>query len=123
MSNQIIEIKWEWPAGRAIETKLLINVTKISKASKGFFGIGASPSMANTLPDATDVVASVASGPENLMGKTISIRIPGVEANKLKVGEHAALALVNSNTICVCVSAVPTDTHEIESWFNKWNCK
>lgn len=123
MSNQVIEIKWEWLAGRTIETKLLIDVTKISKVSKGVFGIGASPSIADTLPDATDVVASVVSGSERLIGKSISLRIPGVEANKLKVGEHAALALVNSNTICVCVSAVPTNTQEIESWLNKWDCK
>jgi hypothetical protein len=121
MSDQDIEIKWEWPAGRQIETKLLINIKKISKASTGFFGIGASPSLANALPDATDVVASVIFGQENLIGKTISMRMPGVEANKLKVGEPAAVALV-SNNICICVSAAPRDTHDLEDWFQKWSC-
>jgi len=124
MSNQTLEIKWEWPAGRQIETKLLADIKKISKASKGLFGIGASPSMANALPDATDVVASVVSGPENLVGKDLSMRIPGVEADKLKVGEHAAIGLVENNTIGICVSAAPTaDTHALKDWLNRWNCE
>jgi len=121
MSDQIIEVKWEWPAGRQMETKILINVKKISKASRGFFGIGASPSLADAIPEATDVVATVIAGQENLIGKTISMRVPGVEANKLKVGEPAAVALVNSN-ISICVSAAPTDKGELDNWFNKWSC-
>lgn len=122
MSNQDIEIQWEWLAGRQIETKLLVEVKKISKASTGFFGIGASPSLANALSDATNVVATVVSGQENLNGKTISMRIPGVEANKLKAGHLGAVALI-SNNICVCVSATPTDKYELEKWLSKWSCQ
>lgn len=103
MSDQAIELKWEWPAGRHIEAKMLIDVQKMSKASKGFFGIGASSSLANALPDATDVVGTVLTGPDRLMGKRISMRIPDVEAQKLKLGEHAGIGLVGGNTICVCV--------------------
>jgi len=121
MSDQIIEVKWEWPAGRQMETKILINVKKISKASTGFFGIGASPSLADAIPEATDVIATVIAGQENLIGKTISMRVPGVEADKLKVGGPAAVALVE-NTISICVSAVPPDKGELDNWFNKWNC-
>ncbi|WP_288053585.1 hypothetical protein [Methylobacter sp.] len=124
MSTQPLEIKWEWPAGRQMETKLLINIKKISKASKGLFGIGASPSMANALPDATDVSASIESGQENLVGRELSIRIPGMEAQKLKVGEHAAIGLVEGNTIGICVSAAPTaDKQELANWFNQWRCE
>lgn len=121
MSAQIIKITWEWPAGRQLETKLLINIDKISKASTGFFGIRASPSMADAIPDATEVVATVISGQEDLVGKIISMRIPGVEAKKLKVGEPAAIALVDNN-ISICVSAAPPNKHELENWFSTWNC-
>lgn len=121
MSDQNIKIEWEWPAGRQLESKLLVKIIKISKASTGFLGIGASPSMANAIPEATDVVASVISGQENLIGKTISMRIPGIEASKLKVDQPAAIALVNNN-ICICVSVSPTNTQDVASWFNNWSC-
>lgn len=123
MSNQIIEVKWEWLSDRAIENKLLVKVEEVSKVSKGFFGIRASPSMADTLPEATDVIVSVVSGSEKLMGKTISVRMPGVEANKLKVGEYAAFALLNDDSICVCVSVVPKDMGAVNNWLENWNCK
>lgn len=121
MSDQHIDIEWEWPAGRQLESKMLINVTQMSKASKGFLGMGASPSLANALPDATIVIGSVMSGSEQLIGKTISIRLPGVEAKKLKLGEPAAVALIGSS-VCICVAAKPADTGEVSAWFNGWNC-
>jgi hypothetical protein len=57
------------------------------------------------------------------MGKTVSLRVPGAEANKLKAGEPAAIALVSGNSICVCVAAAPiTETSALKRWLDGWNC-
>ncbi|MCX7113496.1 MAG: hypothetical protein NTX45_26035 [Proteobacteria bacterium] len=124
MANEYLKLKWEWPAGRQIETKILANVQGIEKVSKGFFGIGDSPSLADSLPDAKDVVVAVISGSEALVGQTLTLRVPGMEADKLKVGGHAALGLINNNSVCVCVSVVPVkNPDEIKTWFNQWICQ
>ncbi len=123
MSIKSIDIKWEWPATRSVESKMLVKIEKIDKASKGFFGIGASPSLAAALPDATDVLASVVSGPTHFVGKLLALQLPGMEAAKLKVGERAAIGLIENNTISICLAAVPADTADMATWLANWNCK
>ena len=124
MSNQTIELKWEWPAGRKIETKLLLRVEKIKPASKGLFGIGASPSLANALPEATDVSAQVLTGPDAMVGKTVEIQLPGLEARKLVKGEMAALGLLQNKALAVCIDHVPKqDMEPAQQWLQQWNCQ
>jgi len=53
MASSTGDLKWEWPAGRAIGTQLLVQVEAIQPVSRALFGIKASPSMADALPDAT----------------------------------------------------------------------
>lgn len=123
MSNHAIELKWEWPAGRKVETKLLMRVENIALASKGFLGLGASPSIVAALPEATDVSAQVVLGPEAMLGKKISVRLPGLEARKLKKDQFAAVGLVAGNALAVCVEHVPVQELEpARSWLQQWNC-
>lgn len=96
----------------------------------GFFGqgntgsSGGAPSLANSLPDAKDVEASAISGPESLIRQKISLRLPGIEADKLKVGEYAAFGFINGNTICICVAKVPTNTlDDAIIWLSQWDCQ
>jgi hypothetical protein len=123
MSNQAIELHWEWLAGRPMETKVLVKVDSIAKVSKGLFGMGASPSVASALPDPKDLEVSVISGPGQLVGQRLRLRLPGVEAGKLTVGAHAALGLITNNTVCSCVAAVPTTNPQEEvAWLAQWSC-
>lgn len=125
MPKAVIKVKWEWLANRTVDHKVLVLVQGLSKASKGILNIRTSPSMAAALPDATDVVGSVLLGPEQLVGKTLSVRMPGVESQRLKMGRYAALAMVGSDPVCVCVSALPENV-EAEKWIESWvpeNCE
>lgn len=121
MPTQDLQIPWEWPAGRQIESKLLVHIQKISKASKGILGIGASPSLANAIPDATDVAASIVAGPKSLIGLNLSMRLPGMEANKLKVGKHAVIGLAVGEIVCVFASPEIDGQHP-ENWLSQWDC-
>ena len=123
MSKTPLMLKWEWPAGRTMEAKLLAQVKEIKKASKGLFGSAAAPSNANALPEATDIVMEVTSGPVDLAGKTVTLRVPGMEAAKLRSGMPAAFGLVQGNSTCICVAAAPAgDVAELEKWFSGWSC-
>ena len=105
MSDFDTQLKWEWPAGRAVETTVLVRVMRVSKSSKGLFGILGSPSLANALPDATDVVAVVDGGAKALGGKTILVQMPGVNA-LFAVGDEVELELIDHDKICVGIQLV-----------------
>lgn len=124
MSAQTLALKWEWPAGRQVDSKILVKVGKIAKASKGFLGIGASPSLADALPDATDVTATVVAGPDALVGKTVTLGLPGMEAAKLKAGELAGFGLLANGALCICVAAAPSqDAAQAGTWLEGWSCR
>ena len=121
MSNSVIECKWEWPAGRKVETKLLLRVEKIATASKGWFGMAASPSLA--LPEATDVQALVLVGPDTMQGKLLKLQMPGMEARKLGQGKLAAAGLLTGNAVVVCIASSPAqEIAPAQTWLTSWNC-
>jgi hypothetical protein len=115
------DLIWEWPAGRPVQQKLLVKVGKVEKASTGFLGIGASPSMADSLPDAMDATVQVIGGDAALMGQTLRIRLPGLEAKKLTQATTAAFGLLQGKT-CVCVASLPQGVSEPEAWLKQWTC-
>lgn len=124
MSAHTLALKWEWPAGRQADSKVLVRIGKIAKASKGFFGIGASPSLADALPDATDVTATVVAGPDALAGKTVTLGLPGMEAARLKTGELAGFGLLADGALCICVAAAPSqDVAQAKNWLDGWTCR
>lgn len=123
MASSSLELKWEWPAGRTSDMAALVKVQSIKPASKGFFGILASPSMANALPEATDVSFIFdEQGPHNA-GQVATVRLPGVEARKLEVGSWAAIGLLESGRVCACVQAAPkVNVDELRRWIAAWKC-
>lgn len=124
MSNQMIEVKWEWPAGRKIETKLLLRIEKIKPASKGLFNSLGSPSLANALPEATDISAKVLNGPEAMVGKIFDVQVPGLEARKLVAGEMAAIGLLQNMTVAICIDHAPKQNLEQnQQWLKQWSCQ
>lgn len=123
MASSNLELKWEWPAGRAIETGILVRVDGIRPASKGLFGMRASPSMADALPDATDVTVVVDQEAAVHAGRKVRVRMPGIEARKLAAGEWAAFGLVESGGVCACVQAAPKHgLEELRRWIAGWKC-
>jgi hypothetical protein len=124
MASNTLDLKWEWPAGRPIESALLVRVESIQPASRGLFGMRASPSMADALPDATELKARVDEQSTRLAGQDLLIRLPGIEAQKLKAGQWAALGLVESGTVCACVAAAPTQSvEEARRWLATSPCR
>jgi len=123
MASSNLELKWEWPAGRTGEIAALVKVQSIKPASKGFFGILASPSMANALPEATDVSFIFDAQGQPNAGQIATVRLPGVEARKLEVGSWAAFGLLESGRVCICVQAAPKiSVEELRRWIVGWKC-
>ncbi|WP_299883913.1 hypothetical protein [Zoogloea sp.] len=123
MASSNLELKWEWPAGRASDMAALVKVQSIKPASKGFFGILASPSMANALPEATDVSVIFDQQGAHNAGQIATVRLPGVEARKLEAGSWAALGLLESGRVCLCVQAAPkVSVEELRRWIAGWKC-
>jgi hypothetical protein len=123
-NSKYIGIAWEWPAGRNLESKILVYVREVSLAPTGLLGVQASPSLAGSLPQATNIVAYVATGPKDLQGQIISMRVPGEVAKGLLVGDKAAIALINGNKVGICLAATAlTDSQAIGAWFEGWKCK
>jgi len=119
------DLKWEWPAGRPVSTKLLVRVDAIKKAGGGLFGFGKapSPSTAGFLPDAHSVEATVLAGPEAVVGRALRFDLPGPEAARLKSGASAGLGLVDGGRILVCVAgAPPGDAAAQAGWLAQWSC-
>lgn len=128
MSDDKLELKWEWPAGRSIAMKLMLRVDALEKVSSGLFGIGKSPSVEGYLPDAHTLKATVVFGPEAMAGKRLVLNLPGPEAKKLAVGAPAGLALITADErrpIAVCVAAAPpaaSAASAAQQWLAAWNC-
>ncbi len=127
MSENPVEMKWEWPAGRPVASKLLLQVDTLEKASSGWFGIGRSPSLADNLPDAHTLQASVLVGPPMWQGRKLTLQLPGPEAKKLTVGTRAGLALTSPSgakqPVAICVAAAPTSGSSAEQWLDAWTCE
>jgi hypothetical protein len=118
-----MQLTWEWPTKRAMEGKALVQINHSAPASTGWFGLRASPSMADALPEATDLTGVVLTGPSGWEGRTIALRLPGLDARKLEVGKPAAWGLLKNNTTCICVAPTPPlKDDQLRAWFDNWSC-
>lgn len=101
----------------------MVKVVSTQPTSGGSLGILWSPSMADALPEATDMVGWVLIGPQALQGQQIRLRLPGIEARKLAVGQPAALGLIGGDHICICVAAAPVQEDAASRrWLDAWKC-
>ena len=104
-----IAFRWEWPAERKADEKILVKIQRISKKE----GLIPSPSFADALPDALEIKATVLKGPERFIGKMISLTAPGAEVKTLKTEGQAILGILRDENICLC--AVGTDPNDPKS--------
>lgn len=110
------EMRWEWPADRNVEKRVVVKVEKIKEADQGFFGIKKSPSFASALPDPVVVMGLVIVGDPALRGKSVKLTLPKLELENIEVGQLAMLGLVEPNT-CICIKHVEENTD-----IDKVNC-
>lgn len=123
MARNNESLNWEWPAGRKLETRLLIRIVSIEPVSRGIFGIATSPSLAQSLPDAHDVIAVAVTASNSGQERKVTVRLPGIEAKKLKVGGLGALGLISSGRTCICVEQPPIpDSADAQVWIASWQC-
>ncbi|WP_226668414.1 hypothetical protein [Microbulbifer aggregans] len=107
-----IELKWEWPADRAVEDKILIKIEDIKPQGSGFFGLRKSPSFAENLPDPTVITGVIKNADELIKGKSLKIIVPKPEVGNAAVGSYAVLGLVEKD-ICICIVPVESETTDI----------
>ena len=106
-----IELKWEWPADRKITDRLLIKVDSIRPKSSGFFGVGGSPSLAESVPDPMILSGVVTKGGDFTDGKSIRVVVPKLEIGIIKRSTYAMLGIVEKDT-CICI--IPVDSPDTD---------
>lgn len=112
-----IELKWEWPADRAVEERILIKVEDVKPQGSGFLGLRKSPSFAANIPEPTVITGVVQSEDTIISGKSLKIVAPGPEIGETKTGSYAVLGIVNKD-VCICI--IPVASPDVD--ITKINC-
>src|SRR5688572_24793576 len=77
MALSSLQLSWQWPAGRAPDHKLLLDVRNVRRQrirlSRLFSNV---ESAADYLPDAMEVTGTVALGREYLLGANAALCVP-----------------------------------------------
>lgn len=100
-----IELKWEWPADRVIEEKLVVKIDSIKPQKSGLFSFKKSPSFAGNLPEPTTVRGTIVKAEGSLNGKSVELVAPQPELEGLAADDYAVFGIV-SDTTCICVAPV-----------------
>jgi len=110
-----LELRWEWPAARQPEIKLVVEIGSVKKAGQGLFGVKKSPSIAGSLPDPMQLMGEVASGPTHLVGKSIQAVLPEVELGGAGKGDFLAMGVLGES-ICICAKKVDSASADLDDW-------
>lgn len=110
-----LRLKWEWPADRQPEHKLVVAVTDVREADKGWFGIKRSPSLLGSLPDPITLKGTVVKGDANLKDKTVSLTLPKLEADEVRKGDVTAIGVLESS-VCICIKRLQSADEDISNW-------
>jgi hypothetical protein len=119
-SKNILTLAWQW--GGLAEHRILARVDRVEKEGGGLFGILRSPSMADSLPDARLVHASIVAGGE--AGQEVVLRIPDRELPPTRAGDLLAVGYTADNR-AICVERPPAGLAEdaLQSWLGGWRCE
>ncbi len=100
-----IELKWEWPANRTIDYKLLVKIDSVDKKKSGLFGFFKSPSIVDNFPDPRTLSGKVIKSGSGESGGAFKLTLPLLEIDDIKPGSFAVLGIVKNRT-CVCIASV-----------------
>lgn len=116
-------LRWEWPADRVPDHRILVRIDAIREERGGLLGIRRSPSLADALPNPVELEATVVAGDAPGLGRRLSLRLPRPELHDIAVGDHAAMGLLGPGT-CICIAKAPAGTDQAaqERWLASWNC-
>ncbi len=99
------EFKWEWPANRKADSKILVKITGLKKQGSGIFGIKKSPSIVDNLPDPVLVSGIIVNNNSESDEKTVSVIVPELEIKDIDNNSYTVWGLVD-NSICICIVPV-----------------
>ncbi len=117
------QLVWQGAADRKPNRFLALRVEAVRKESGGLFGIGRSPSLAGSMPDAR-LVDGQTIGVEG-QSVRLQIRAPGGELPAgLAKGARLALGLVDAtHVICLWIPPDTVPDAELQSWASKQTCR
>ena len=110
-----LNLKWEWPAQRQPQLKLVMMVNDLKAADKGWFGLKRSPSLVEGLPDPITLQGTVVKGDPSLLQKSIAVTLPKLEADFLSKGDLAALGVLD-NHVCICIRKLQSVDEDLSDW-------
>ena len=125
MANPLVKLGWEWRAERTLEQRAGLRLVQIEKEGGGLFGIGRSPSLGGSLPDAQRVQADVLSvdRPGKLaVGASIAFRIPKVELKGANEGVLVAIGIIGENVVCLTPAPEEVVEASLSSWTSEAPC-
>ena len=125
MTDPFVQMGWEWRAGRALEQRVGLRLIQIKKEGTGLFGIGRSPSLGGSLPDAqrvqADVVAAARPGRAEI-GMKVGFRIPKVELRGASEGSLAAVGIIGDNVVCFAPAPAEVTEASLSGWISEAPC-
>lgn len=125
MADPLVQLGWEWRAERALEQRAGLRLTRIKDEGNGLFGIGRSPSLGGSLPQAQRVQAGVLAadrpGPANV-GAGIEFRIPKVELRGANEGALVAIGIIGHNVVCLAPAPAEVTEASLAHWLSGAPC-
>lgn len=125
MADLNVQMGWEWRAERLLEQRLGLRLIQIKEEGNGLFGIGRSPSLAGSLPDAqrvqADVIALDRPGTVKI-GTKITFRIPKKELRGAHEGALVAVGIIGQNVVCFAPAPAAVSEASLASWISEAPC-
>ena len=121
-SAEPLRLTWMWnrpPAQRA-----LVRVVRVEAEGGGLFGFKRSPSMADALPDAQVLTATLLPIDGGRAGRAVVVRLPKRELPAhVAAGQTVALGYTQDGA-AVCIAALPPDVGAgaQRDWLERWTC-
>ncbi len=119
MADRLVQLGWEWRAERALEQRAGLRLIQINKEGHGLFGIGRSPSLGGSLPDAQRVQAEVLAvdrpGQASL-GTKIGFRIPKLDLRGANEGALVVIGMIGENVVCFAPAPAEVTEASVAGW-------
>lgn len=125
MADPVTRLGWEWRAERALEQRAGLRLTRVKREGGGLFGIGRSPSLGGSLPDARVVRAEVLAvdRPGRAeVGGTIEFRIPQLELKGADAGALVAIGIIGGNVVCLASAPAGVTASSLALWLTEAPC-
>jgi hypothetical protein len=125
MADPLVQLGWEWRAERPLEQRVGLRLVKIEKEGGGLFGLGRSPSLGGSLPDAQRVQADVLAidhPGQAVVGGKIAFRIPKVELRGASEGALVAVGIIGRSVVCLAPAPAEVTEDLLAGWLSEAPC-